>query len=261
MDVRYADVAYNLDRVLSRLTESAEQGARLVVFPEAALTGYCASSRADVEGIAIRNDSAAIEGVQARCEQLEVCALVGFAEIDGLNLYNSAAFFEPRKSPRFYRKTHLPFLGMDRFVETGEELLVLESGLGKLAPLICFDLRFPEATRTLALRGAELLMLPTNWPQGAEVSAEVICVARAAENRIFVVTCNRVGTERGFTFIGRSKIISPAGKVLAVAGSEETILLAEIKLADARQKRTIVRPGEYETETFRARRPELYDCP
>jgi 5-aminopentanamidase len=101
-------------------------------------------------------------------------------------------------------------------------------------------------------------VLPTNWPEGAEVSAEHISIARAAENRVFLATCDRVGSENGFNFIGRSKIIHPSGRVLAAAGVDEETLIADVDLSEARQKRTVGIPGKYETEAFQSRRPDLY---
>jgi predicted amidohydrolase len=110
----------------------------------------------------------------------------------------------------------------------------------------------------LALAGADVILLPTNWPEGAENSAEIMCVARAAENRVWFVTANRVGVEKGFHFIGRSKIISPTGNVLAAAADTETVLIADLDLSEARLKRTVNIPGQYEMEIFKPRRPDLY---
>ncbi|MES1228348.1 MAG: carbon-nitrogen hydrolase family protein, partial [Armatimonadota bacterium] len=174
-------------------------------------------------------------------------------------LYNTAAIFEPGKPTRFYRKSHLPELGLDKFVCTGHGPLdVFDTRIGKIGVLICFDFRMPEACRVLALKGALILILPTNWPEGAEITADYTPVTRATENRMFVATCDRVGTENGFKFIGRSKIIEPSGKVLASAGDSEETLIADIDLAFANQKRVVTVPGKYEIEVFKARRPELY---
>lgn len=230
----------------------------LVVFPEAYLTGYCVSSSEEACAVAISSDSEAICLLRDACDSLDILAVVGYAEAKDGSVFNAAALFEPGTSPRIYRKTHLPDLGLDKFVKAGEEIPVFETRLGKLGVLICFDLRPPEATRVLALNGAEILILPTNWPVGAEVSAAHIAIARAAENRIFVATCNRVGEEHGFRFIGQSKIINVVGKVLAAADTEAETIIAEIDLADARQKRTVGIPGKYETEVFASRNPSLY---
>jgi len=259
MDVFFGKVAANVARVSRHLTTLKGQRVDLAVFPEAALTGYCFNSKEDALAVALnRDESAEIKDLQDVCNSLDICAVIGFAEREGDKIFNSAVYFEPGQPPRFYRKTHLPCLGMDRYAETGDRIEVWDTRHGKLGLLICFDLRFPEAARTLALSGAELIVLPTNWPEGAEVSAEHIAITRAAENRVFVVTCNRVGSENGFRFIGKSKIIHPSGRVLAGAEALDVIIVAEIDLAEARQKRTINVPGVYETETFRPRRLDLY---
>jgi predicted amidohydrolase len=205
-----------------------------------------------------RNDPA-LRDLQATCDELDILLVVGFAENGGNGEnFNTAALLESGRPARFYRKAHLPLLGYDRFSTGGDDLPVFETRLGKLGVLICYDIRFPEAARVLALKGADLIVLPTNWPSGAEISAEVLSIARAAENRVYLATCNRVGTENGFTFIGLSKIIDPNGKVLAAAGPDETVIIADLDFDLARQK-TIVRiPGKYETDVFGARRQELY---
>ena len=169
--------------------------------------------------------------------------VVGFAENANGTLHNAAALFEPGVAARYYRRSHLPDLGYDKFVQAGHELGVFDTRVGKIGLLICFDLRIPEAARVLALQGAELIVLPTNWPEGAEISAEHVAIARAAENRVFVATCDRVGEEHGFRFIGRSKIIHPTGLVLAAAGADEETIVADVDLAEARQKRSIGIPG------------------
>lgn len=260
MDVTLGDPGSNLGKIAGHLRDLKQAGVDLAVFPEAALTGYCVDNAEQAKSIAIDSDGPWLTSLRAECDRLNMMAVAGYAESSGHHLYNTAALFEAGCEPRYYRKTHLPELGLDKFVDSGDQLPVWETRFGRIGILICFDLRFPEASRTLAMEGADLLILPTNWPEGAETSAEFISVARAAENKVFVVTCNRVGTENGFLFIGRSKIVHPSGKVLEAAGSGETILIADIDLAEARRKRTVVIPGKYETETFAARRPELYRC-
>jgi predicted amidohydrolase len=157
-----------------------------------------------------------------------------------------------------YRKTHLPFRGVDRFVVPGDELPVFDTPLGRIGIEICYDLRFPAVTRTLALRGADMVAHPTNFPMAAKAQTELITVARAAENRVYLLTANRVGKERWGEFCGWSQIVDPYGTRLAEAGErEETLLLADVDLEKARDKDYVV-PGEYELYLFGHRRPELY---
>lgn len=257
-NVFFNDPGANAARAVQLLGELRKDGVELVVFPEAFLTGYCAASLDEARAIAIPRDHPAIRQISEACRAQDVMAVVGFAESEGDALYNSAVLIEPSQPDRFYRKTHLPFLGYDRFATPGQELSVFETRLGNLGLLICYDMRPPEAARVLALAGADILILPTNWPEGAEISAEYVAVARAAENKMFVATCDRVGTEKGASFIGLSKIIAPNGKIIAAAGADETVLIADLDLAEARQKRTVNIPGEYELDIFGSRNPSLY---
>lgn len=267
-NVVFGDPDANSVRVVRKLEALRSQGVDLAVLPEAFLTGYCVSDLEAAKSIAIpveANDrhevvSApdSVIAIRSSCRELGIHAIVGFAGIEGGRVYNGAILFCPDGRMLRYVKTHLPELGLDKFVKPGDALPVFETTLGRIGILICYDQRVPEAARVLALNGAELIVLPTNWPEGAETSADVMCIARAAENRVFYAACNRVGTENGFRFIGRSKIVAPSGKVLACAGDGEEVIVADVDLADARDKRSVVRPGEYEWTVFDCRRPELY---
>jgi predicted amidohydrolase len=230
------------------------------VFPEAYLTGYCVECVEDARSIALPSSHEALALLQSVCDETGILCVVGYAEaVSDTVLRNTVALLEPGKPAQTYSKTHLPELGYDKFVERGDHLNVFDTSIGKIGMIICYDLRPPEAARVLALKGAELIVLPTNWPVGAEISADFVAVARAAENRVFLATCDRVGVENGFQFIGKSKIISPTGKVLAAAGDQEETIFATIDLAEARQKRTVNVPGKYEMEVFASRNPQLYD--
>jgi predicted amidohydrolase len=196
--------------------------------------------------------------LEAACRRLGAHVVCGLLERDGDVLYNAAVLVGPDGLIGSYRKTHLPFLGVDRFTTPGEELHVFDTPLGRIGLEICYDLRFPEVTRTLALRGADIVAHPTNFPMAAKVQTEVITLARAAENRIYLLTANRVGKERWGEFCGWSQIVDPFGKRLAEADeTEETLLVAEIDLEKARDKDYVI-PGEYELYLFGDRRPELY---
>lgn len=245
----------NIGRVLRNISVLAEQGVQLAVFPECMLTGYGAADANEAWNIALEPEE--LDPIASLACELKIGVLVGTLLRDGDTVYNAAVLFLPNGSRHEYRKTHLPFMGADRFTTPGDTLEPIQTPWGKIGILVCFDLRFPETARSLAMKGAELILVPTNWPEGAIVSAEHIAIARAAENRVFVATCNRVGEERGFRFIGRSKIVGIDGELLASAGEEEAVLTADLDLSLAQTKKRVVIPGEYETDCF-ARRPELY---
>ena len=267
-DVEFNDPAVNVDRIVASIAKESQVACDLILFPECALTGYCVSSSEQaqeialdgwqVQGNSVRGYPRDIQPIIDASAKHNVVVIVGYAGIEQGNVINGALLIEPSGKVSRYAKTHLPELGLDRYVEAGNSLPVFETQAGKIGILICFDIRMPEAIRTLALKGAEIVCLPTNWPRGAEVSADLLSPARAAENRVFLATCNRAGEENGFHFIGRSGIFDVGGKPLARAGDGEETICAEIDLAEARIKRNITIPGVHETTVFESRRPELY---
>src|SRR5258707_723551 len=134
----------------------------------------------------------------------------------------------PDQAIYHYRKAHLPRLGADNYSTPGDtELIPFHTPVGCIGMLICYDLRFPEAARTLALRGADILVVIANWPVGATDYPDFLTRARASENRLPIVVANRTGTERGVTFGGRSQALLPDGMVLAEAGRDAGIMLAQ----------------------------------
>lgn len=267
-DVAFNDPETNAQRAIATMRGLKAQGVQFVVFPEAFLTGYCVGNAEDAEAIAIEVKAdanhvvtqahPALLAMRDASVELGLNTVVGFAGKDELGRYNGVALIHPTGLMHRQLKTHLPILGFDRFVRAGDDLPVFDTEFGKVGIIVCFDLRPPEAARILALRGAELIVLPTNWPNGAQIAAEHISIVRAAENRVFLATCDRVGHENGFDFIGLSKIVSPVGNVRTAAGTGEEIIVADIDLAEARIKKNVVVPGEYETTIFECRRPELY---
>lgn len=255
----FANVQANVRRVQELLVSLSSQGVQFVVFPEAILTGYCFDSKEDALRVALSRESEEIRSLAQVCEDERISAVVGFAEREGDTLFNTAAVFVPERETRFYRKTHLPYLGMDRFAAVGDSLDVFDIPGARIGILICFDVRIPEAARTLALKGADILCVPTNWPEQAILTSNCVCPARASENQTFVIAADRVGEENGIRFLGYSKIIAPGGAVIVAADhAEEEVLVADVDVSLARVKDPVIRVGEYELPLFSGRRPELY---
>lgn len=260
MDVAFADPQANLRRMQEFLKEASAAGAALVAFPECALTGYCFDSLEEARPVAQAVPGPATETMTAACRDAGCFAIFGMLEASGDDVFNAAVLVGPEGVIASYRKVHMPFLGIDRFASYGDRpFSVHEAGDVRLGMLICYDGAFPEAPRCLALQGADLIVLPTNWPPGAECLAESSIATRAMENAIYFMAINRVGTERGVTFIGRSSICSPQGKVLAVgSASAEEILYADIDVSAARQKQIVRVPGKHIIDRIADRRPEMY---
>jgi predicted amidohydrolase len=260
MDVSIAEADRNVERMISRLRETSAAGAKLTVFPECALTGYCFGSLEEARPFAQPISGPATESLRAACAELGCYAIFGMLELDGARVFNAAVLVGPAGVIGSYRKVHLPYLGIDMFTSPGDRPFAVHSaGELKIGMNICYDAAFPEAARSLALLGADLIALPTNWPPGAECTAASVINARALENAVYYIAVNRVGSERGFDFIGRSKIVGTNGETLAEArNSGEEILYAEIDPARSRRKHIIRVPGKHEIDRLADRRPEMY---
>ena len=255
------DVETNLQRVIEVLRDAAAYS-DLVVMPETVLSGYMYESRDEAQAHAVGIDGPELLAVQEVCSALGVHVVLGLLERDRTGgLYNSAVLIDDTGAlAGHYRKTHLPCLGVDRFVDPGNEVPpVIETRLGRIGIAICYDLRFPETARALALAGADLIAQPSTWPHEAAMLAEHFVPVRACENRVFMAVANRSDQERGTDFMGRSQVVSPAGERLAEAGmDDEQILTVQVDLAEARNKRIVNKPGEYQVSLFEDRRPDLY---
>ena len=260
MDVGLMDQEGNLAAMAVMLRAAAAKGARIVIFPEAAVTGYCYASLGEALEHAEPVSGPSVQYLGAVCRELDVFAVYGTLERTGDTLHNVALLLGPEGLVGRYQKMHLPYLGVDRFTTHGTRMSQVYEVAGlKLGMLICYDLGFPEATRCLALAGADMVVLPTNTPPQALHTSPIGAAARAWENQIYFVSVNRIGAERGTEFIGMSRICDPWAQVMAEAPrGEAAILYARIDPQQARRKHRVIKPGEFETDRFADRRPELY---
>lgn len=260
MEPKLGEVAANLDAVLARLDRAADAGARLIVFPECALTGYAFASRAEALAHSTTIPGPTTDRMAEACARRDAFAVCGLLEVDGDRLFNACVLVGPGGVVGVYRKIHLPFIGVDRFADPGDRPLAVFDAAGlRIGLHICYDGAFPETGRVLTLLGADLLVLPTNWPSRAESAAEHMMACRAMENVVYALAANRIGIERGFQFIGRSSIADPDGAVIARASADvEEILYADVDPARSRQKRLIRIPGQHEIDRIADRRPDFY---
>jgi predicted amidohydrolase len=262
MDPVIMQVEKNLETILDWSRVAAGNKADLVVFPECAISGYVYASREEALPYMITVPGAVTDKLIECATELGIHLVTGLLEIEPENdcCYNTAVLVSPQGLIGKYRKTHLPYLGVDRFVDPGDEPpCVYNTPIGIIGMHICYDCNFPENARIMALLGAEILILPTNWPGGRGKIAKFVINTRAFENKVHFIAVNRVGIERGTSFIGSSKIVDALGDTVAEAGSDrEEIIYAEMDLDDAVQKRIIFKPGEFELDFIGDRRPELY---
>ncbi len=260
MDVEFAAPQKNLERMTSFLAQTVSAGAALTIFPECALTGYCFDSLEEARKCAQPLDGRAVSAMSNCCAELGTHVVFGMLEADGDKVFNACVLIGPNGLVGRYRKAHLPSLGVDRFTTPGDEPFAIVEAAGlRIGMNICYDYSFPEASRVLMLAGADLIVLPTNWPEGSRKGATYLINARAHENHLYYLAVDRVGKERGFEFIGLSKCCDPTGDTIAEAAhDEEAIIYALVDPAFARQKHLVKVLGKHEVHRIRDRRPDLY---
>jgi predicted amidohydrolase len=246
--------------MIAHLEESHRAGAQLTIFPECAATGYCFENLDEGRRFAQPLSGPITAELSAACREQDLFAVFGMLEADGSRVFNAAVLVGPEGVLGSYRKVHLPYLGIDMHTSCGDRpFAVHEAGGVRVGMNICYDSAFPEAARCLALLGADLIALPTNWPPGGECVARHAIRTRAMENSVYYAAINRVGTERGFRFIGLSSICAPNGDVLAEStGADEQVLYADIDPAKSRRKRIVRVPDKHEIDRLADRRPEMY---
>jgi predicted amidohydrolase len=260
MDCKLGQPELNRRRVIDWIAAASDSSAQLIIFPECALTGYCFDSLEEASQFAEPADGPSAEALSEACRKAGIYGVVGFIERSGSRLYNSAMLVGPGGLIGIYRKLHLPYLGVDRFLAPGDRgFSVFELPLGRIGILICYDISFPESARALKLLRAQIIALPTNWPTAAWRTPAFVVNARAHENHIYLAAANRIGQERKWSFIGQSKIVDPNGDLVAEATIDgQEILFADIDLDDADNNRIVNVAGAYELDRIADRRPELY---
>lgn len=246
MAARAGDPAANLDR-FAALVRAHATGADLVVAPELVSSGY------DLDLLARRGRELAepLDGpLAARVSELATqtgaTLVLGMLERDGDVLYDTALAVPPGGRVLPYRKSHLYPTESGLFA-AGTELVVAPTPAGRLGMMICFEHAFPDVATALALRGAQILVIPSAVPVGYEHLLTLRTRARAQDNQVFAVGCNLAGGG----FCGRSLVADPRGDVLAEAGAEEAVLRVVLDLA------AIDREREREP-ALRLRQPDLY---
>lgn len=254
------DVNANTALACAELASAGARGDHLVVFPETYLNGYMFDTAEQVRRSAITRGDSALAQVIDACAAHGVHTVIGFLERDGDEVYNSAATIGPDGLLGVYRKQHLPYLGADRFVSPGRDGAprVVTTPFGNVGTMICFDLRFPESARELALQGADIIAMPTAWPTHATFLADHVTRVRAVENLLYLAVADRADHEAGTQFLGRSQIVGPDGTVVLDALDATGTFSATVDLARSRDKHLVITAGEYELDVFGARQPDQY---
>ncbi|GAA1394390.1 nitrilase-related carbon-nitrogen hydrolase [Luteococcus peritonei] len=249
----------NCALVAATLSEAVAAGADVVVLPELATCGYVFTSAEQARQAAISVDDPRLEAwSRALAQRPGSVAVVGFAELHGDRVFNSALVLDGTGVLGTYRKVHL----WDRerlWFSPGEEPpLLVDTAHGRLGVMICYDMEFPEWTRLAALGGADLLTLPTNWPhfprpEGERVAEVGIAQATARMNHMAIAFADRSRDESGVAWSMASGIVDADGWLRASVGEGAGLATAELDLAASRDKSQ----GTV-TDLFGDRRPDLY---
>jgi predicted amidohydrolase len=260
------DLEFDLRRVDKIISDARAAGASLLVLPDAALGGYLADLRdpgPDDRPPALTPDDPILDRVAELAGDLVVC--VGYCEADGDDRYNSAVCVTGDGVLGRHRKVHLP-AGEGLAYRAGDRFAAFDTPIGRLGLLIDYDKTFPEAARTLALDGAEILACLSAWPTSLTNRAprlaqdrqawlfDLYDCARAAENQVVLVSANQTGAMGGLRFLGQAKVVGPGGSILARTWGRAGLAVAELDVAEqiGTARRVLRhlderRPGSYRT--------------
>ena len=227
-DIRRGELERNLGIAKQRIAFLAKQGARLVLLPEMWSTGF-ANER--LQAVSDTTPSVLVD-LSRVAKELHLTIIGSLPEKGKDGIFNTAYVVDSDGSiAGIYRKIHLfSPTGEDRYFKPGRKALVSRTSLGLIGLMICYDLRFPELCRSLALNGATMVAVMAQWPAERVAHWEVLLKARAIENQLFILGANRCGADGGLVYAGHSRIVSPYGEVMARAGKRPASLLASIDL-------------------------------
>jgi omega-amidase len=253
IDCRPGDVTANLAKVADVSAEAKAAGCDLVLFPEASDTGYVPSQIAHAPEI---ETGEAFDRVGEVAARHGICVICGLSERVGEETYSTMACFGGKgQLLQRYRKTHLfslPPADESRYWTPGDKLAHVTMCGSRWGLSICFDLRFPELYRALAIQGCEVLVNVAAWPAARAAHWDSLVRARAIENQAYVVAVNRVGKDGDTALAGCSRIISPAGDVIADgSANDEVLVVGELDMDLVAETRSTM-------PVLSARRTDLY---
>jgi len=247
-NIALGDVESNLAKAEAAIRRVAVQGAKLAVLPEMWSTGY------DYPQLEVLSEQTpgVVERLAELSRELGLTLVGSLAEKREGKLYNTAYVIDAGAVKGSYSKLHLfSTMREDRYLHSGDRTLVVDTAAGRLGLAICYDLRFPELFRKLALEGAEIFCLPAEWPKPRQEHWRTLIRARAIENQMFMVAANCCGVQGKLDFFGMSLLVSAWGEILAEGGEVDSELVATFDFAQMEEYRARI-------DCFHDRRPEIY---
>jgi len=254
----------NVRHSISLIERAVERGAELIVLPELSNSGYMFNSREEAFALSEAiPDGPTVKAWSEIASRHKLHLVAGICERDGAKLFNSAVLIGPNGYIGTFRKVHL-WNEENLYFEPGDlGFPVYHTAIGRIGMAICYDGWFPETYRLAALQGADIVCVPTNWvpipgqAAGREAMANILAMAAAHSNSIYIACADRVGTERGQPFEGQSLIVGHTGWPVAGPASrdKEEIVIADVALGEARRARN----WNAFNQVLRDRRSDLYD--
>lgn len=245
MDVLHCQREVNLERAIDYINKTK---ADIIVLPEVFTTGFCYDR---IGELAESDPHPTIERLRQVSKENEII-IIGSIIVSGpgSKFYNLGFVLDNGEVAGTYRKIH-PFGAEKEYFLKGDSIKLISTSKGKIGLMICYDVRFPEMARKLALDGADMLITVAQFPSRRQDHWDILIRARAIENQIPHLACNRVGSDPYNNFVGGSAVIDAWGKVLANAGDKEGIITAKIDLEETKRVRKMI-------SCFLDRQEELY---
>ena len=247
-NIALGDIDTNVGYARGAVARAAAAGARLAVLPEMWATGF---AYRELPRLAMRTPEV-LEEVGRLSAEHGMVIVGSLPEPQGDKICNTAYVVDRGQLVGKYRKIHLfSLMGEDRSLIGGDSWLVADTSVGRIGVFICYDLRFPELARRLSVEGADILVVPGEWPKPREEHWRTLLRARAIENQLFVVAANCCGVTGKLDFFGSSLIVGPKGELLAEGGYAPGELVATLDFADMAAWRQQI-------TCYQDRKPEYY---
>lgn len=247
-NITLGEIDRNLEKVAIALQRVSTRGAHLAVLPEMWSAGYAYRKLPELAEQTPR----VLAQVCEWSKKFQMLIVGSLPETTDDLIYNTAFVVDRGEVIGSYRKMHLfSIMREDDFLGAGDRCLVVPTSIGRLGVAICYDLRFPELFRRLALEGAEILCLPAEWPAPRQLHWRTLLRARAIENQMFVAAANCCGRQGKLDFFGMSLLIAPRGEILAEGGDTATELVAEFDSSEMDDYRNQI-------PVYRERRDDIY---
>lgn len=252
MDMHFGRPEENFQKASALIDSAMAEQPDVLVLPELWTTGFF--PKENLSALSDRNGERVKDVIGSLAKKHRVNIVAGsVAETQGEKVYNTCYVFN-RKGDCIaqYRKTHLfSPMGEDQAFAAGDDLCTFTLDGVPCGVIICYDVRFPELSRSLTLKGIDCLFMVAQWPIQRIGHLQTLCSARAIENQVFFICCNSCGKADGTDYGGHSAIIDPLGKILAQASTEETAISAHLDLTALSDIRNSI-------NVFADRRPNLY---